>query len=148
MIEILKGKLIESMKSKDRFRTTTIRTIIASLQKNEKDSSKQLTDEDHIIILKGLAKRYRQSITQFSDGGRIDLVDIEKKELAILEEFLPAQATKDQILQVINEIISSMDSSSDYNFGTVMGLAMKKLSGNADGKEVQEAVKKVLGGHN
>ena len=145
MLQLLQGKLIESMKAKDRFRSTTLRNIIAELNRLEKDSDKEISDNDRARTLQSLAKRYKQSIAQFSDGGREELANAERDELAILEEFLPKQLSDEEIKGTISNIVSNIDSPSMADFGKVMGEAMKTLKNNADGTVVQEVVKQILG---
>ena len=144
MLEILQNKLVESIKSRDRFRSNTLRNFIAELKKHEKDSSDRINDDDHIKILQSIAKKYRQSIDQFSDGGRHDLVEAEKKELNILQEFIPKQLSKEEIKNEVMKIASDFDSLTMADFGKIMGIAMSKLKGSADGSAVQSEVKKLL----
>ena len=146
MLELLQDKLVESMKAKDRFRSNTLRNIITELKRQEKDSGKDISEEDSARALQSLAKRYRQSIVQFSEGGRDDLVKSEKDELAILEEFRPKQLSGEEIKDVVSKIVSDIDAPSMSDFGRVMGEAMKVLKENADGSAVQEVVKQKLGG--
>tara|TARA_Y100000590_G_scaffold18340_1_gene21855 strand:+ start:707 stop:1150 length:444 start_codon:yes stop_codon:yes gene_type:complete len=145
MLELLQDKLVESMKAKDRFRSTTLRNIIAELKKLEKDSDKEISDNDRARTLQSLSKRYKQSIAQFSDGGREELAEAEREELTILEEFLPKQLSDEEIKNTISNIVSNIESPSMADFGKVMGEAMKTLKNNADGSVVQGIVKQMLG---
>jgi uncharacterized protein YqeY len=97
-------------------------------------------------VLTGAAKRRKESIEQFAKGGRQDLVDQETKELAIIQEYLPKQLTGDDLMALIRKAIAEASASSLADFGKVMPSVMKEARGKADGKLVQEMVKKLLGG--
>jgi len=144
MLETLQKKLLESIKSRDRFRSNALRNFIAELKKNIKDSKDKMNNDDHIKILQSMAKKYRQSIDQFSNGNRYDLVESEKKELSILEEFLPKMLSNQDIKNEVMKIVSDFESPTMADFGKIMGIVMSNLKGNADGSVVQSELKKLL----
>ncbi len=105
-----------------------------------------LTDEDVISILQKQAKQRKDSIEQYSDAGREDLESAEREEMAIIEEYLPAQASEEEIQSVIDEIVREVGAASIADMGKVMGKAISALRGKADGRRINELVKKSLSG--
>ncbi len=149
----LKDKISEdiksAMKSGDKLRLETLRTIRAALVEKEierRGAAKEMTPEDELGVLTGAAKKRRESIELFGKGGRADLVDQETKELAIIQEYLPRQMSAEEILAVVRGIIAQSGATGPGDFGKVMPLVMKELKGKADGKLVQETVRRTLGG--
>ncbi|MEB3339548.1 GatB/YqeY domain-containing protein [Okeania sp.] len=148
----LKDKITEdikaAMKAKDKVRLETVRSIkkvILEEESNARAAGKDsLTETQEMDILARLAKQRRDSIEQYSQVGRQELADQEAAELAILEEYLPKQLSDDEVAQIIDEIIVQVGASSAKDMGKVMGPAMQKLKGKADGKKVQEMVKSKL----
>jgi hypothetical protein len=103
-----------------------------------------MTAEDELAVLNGAAKKRRESIELFTKGGRTDLVAQENAELAIVQEYLPAQMSADEITAVIRAAIESAGAAGVSDFGKVMPVVMKAVKGRADGKTVQELVRKTL----
>ncbi|RQH26238.1 GatB/YqeY domain-containing protein [Okeania hirsuta] len=145
----LKDRITEdikvAMKAKDKVRLETVRSIkkvILEEEANARAAGKDsLTEAQEMDILTRLAKQRRDSIEQYTKAGRQELADGEAAELAILEEYLPKQLSGEDIAQVVDEIIAQVGANSPKDMGKVMGPAMQKLKGKADGKKVQEAVK-------
>jgi uncharacterized protein YqeY len=138
-----------AMKSGEKLRLETLRTIRAALMEKEielKGNNKTITPDDEIAVLNSAAKKRRESIEQFDKGGRQDLVDQESKELVIIQEFLPKQMTPEEVTEVVDEAVKQTGASSPGDFGKVMPLVMKQVKGKADGKIVQDLVKKRLAG--
>ncbi len=138
----------KAMKSGDRLRLGTLRTLRAALLEKEiekRGSGRPLTPEDEIGVLTGAAKRRKESIEMFQKGGREDLVDQETGELQIIQEYLPTQMSPDELASLIRRVIADTSASSPADFGKVMPAVMKEAKGKADGKTVQEMVRKLLG---
>lgn len=139
-----------AMKSKDKVRLETVRSIKKLLLEKEVSVRPQgqeaLTEAQELEILAQLAKQRRESIEQYGQAGREDLVAQESQELAILEEYLPRQLSDEEVAAIIDEIIAQVGASTPKDLGKVMGPAMQQLKGQADGKKVQELVKSKLGG--
>ena len=139
-----------AMKSKDKVRLETVRSIKKVLIEKEStirgQGQETLTEAQELEILIQLAKQRRDSIEQYQKAGREDLADQEKAELAIIEEYLPKQLSDEEVSVIIDEIITQVGASSAKDMGKVMGQAMQRLKGQADGKKVQELVKAKLGG--
>lgn len=156
----LKAKMMDdlktAMKSGEKQKMTTIRSIQAAIKNKEIDNrvvaadpndkrSQDQKDDDMIIqILKTLVKQRKDSIEQFTAGGRQDLVDQEKAELAIIETYLPQMMSKDQIEEVVKAAIAETKASSAKDMGLVMKAVMAKTQGLADGKLISEVVKSKL----
>ena len=138
-----------AMKARDKIRLETIRSIKKVIVEKETEvrpkGQDQLTPEQELELLAQQAKQRRDAIEQYRNGGRDDLADKEAQELAIIDTYLPAQLSPEEIEAIIDKIIESVGASSPKDMGKVMGPAMKELKGKADGKQVQEIVKAKLG---
>ena len=139
-----------AMKAKDKIRLETVRSIKKVLLEKESDirgeGRDELTPEEEMGILVQQAKQRRDSIEQYTKAGRQDLADQESQELTVIESYLPKQLSDDEVAAVIDEVIQSVGASSPKDMGKVMGPAMQKLKGQADGKKVQALVKAKLTG--
>ncbi|MFH1426847.1 MAG: GatB/YqeY domain-containing protein [Candidatus Kerfeldbacteria bacterium] len=134
--------LTAAMKERDTDRVAVLRLIKSALLNTAKETgAEKLDDATVIATLQREAKKRRESITAFEAGDRMDLADQEKKELAIIEGYLPEQLSEDEIRAAVQAVIGEMGSD---NFGAVMGAVMKKLQGRADGNQVKSVVEKLL----
>lgn len=140
--------LKESLKSGDKSRLNAIRSIRAALLEKEVSirvgGKATLNEEQELEVLMSLAKKRRDAIEQFTAGNRPDLADNEASELSVIEEFLPAPVSDEEVETVIREIVTRTGASSMKDMGKVMGEAMKALKGKADGTKVQNLVKSML----
>ena len=137
-----------AMKSGDKLRLETLRTLRAALMEREiekRGGGPGMTPDDEVGVLTSAAKKRKESIESFAKGGRQDLVDQETKELEIIREYLPKQLTPEEVEQVITTVMEETGSSTAADFGKVMPAVMKQLKGKVDGRLVQELVKKKLG---
>jgi len=148
----LKEKLAEdmkaAMKAREKLRLETLRTLRAALMEKEierRGSDSGVTPEDEVGVLTTAAKRRKESIEQFERGGRSDLVEQETKELAIIQEYLPRQMSVEELTALVKGIIAEIGASSAADFGKVMPAVMKQAKGKAEGRVVQELVRKLLG---
>ena len=137
-----------AMKAKDKVRLQTVRSIKKAILEKEVElrpkGIESLTPEQEIELLSQQAKQRRDSIEQFNNAGRDDLADKESQELAIIETYLPEQASESEIEAIIEGIIADSGASSLKDLGKVMGPAMQQLKGKADGKKIQALVKSKL----
>lgn len=137
-----------AMKAKDKMRLAAVRSIKKAILEKEVDARVQgrdeLTKAEEMELLVQQAKQRRDSIEQYGQAGREDLVEQESQELAVIEEYLPKQLTDAEVTAVITEIISEVGATSPKDMGKVMGPAMQRLKGQADGKKVQALVKEKL----
>jgi hypothetical protein len=137
-----------AMKAKDRVRLDTVRSIKKAILEKEVSlrpkGQDSLTEEQEIELLAQQAKQRRDSIEQYQQANREDLADKESQELTIIETYLPKQLSEEEVNAVLDEIIATVGATSAKDLGKVMGSAMQKLKGKADGKKIQELVKKKL----
>jgi hypothetical protein len=143
--EKINDELKSAMKSGDKLRLETIRSIRALILEFEKSgSSKELTPDDEIKMLTSAAKKRKESIEQFQDANRIELAEKEIQELKIIEEFLPRQLSDDEIFIEVKKIADEIGAKTKEDFPKLMPLAAKNLKGKADGKIIKEIVEKIL----
>jgi uncharacterized protein len=147
----LKEKIVEDMKAAMKGgqtrRLETLRSLKAGMQEKEIAlRPKEMTPEDELGVVMSAAKRRKESIEMFQQGGREDLVAQETEELGIIQEYLPQQLGRPEIERIVREAISQTGAVSAGDFGKVMPLVMKQLKGKADGKLVQDIVKALLAG--
>jgi uncharacterized protein YqeY len=141
--------LKSAMKAGDRIRLETLRTLRAALMEKEiekRGSGKPLSPEDEIAVLTSSAKKRRESMELFEKGGRPELVEQEGKELSIIQEYLPRQMSPEEVMKVIEQAVDTLGASGQSDFGKVMSSVMKELKGKADGRLIQDLVKKRLAG--
>ncbi|MCH7639402.1 MAG: GatB/YqeY domain-containing protein [Bacteroidetes bacterium] len=140
----LSHDLKEAMRAKDRVRLGAIRMLSAAILEKEKSGGGDVTEDDLVAIVQKQAKQRRDSIRQFREGGRNDLVDIEEAELAVIEHYLPAQLSDEEIRTTVQQIVEQTGASEMQDMGRVMGQAMQTLRGKADGNRVRQAVEALL----
>jgi uncharacterized protein YqeY len=145
----LKDKIISdlttAMKAKDANRTSVLRMVKANLMNKQIEKGIDLTDEEITKTLQTLVKQRRDSIEQYEKAGRDELVEKEKAELVVIEDYLPQSASKEEIEKAVEDAISETGAGSIKEMGTVMKAAQAKLAGkSADGKLISEMVKAKL----
>lgn len=144
----LKDQITEDMKTamraKDAPRLLTIRGLLAACKQREVDERIVLDDAAVIAIVDKLVKQRKDSIAQFTAGGRADLVDKEAAELAVLETYLPKRLGADEIAAAVAAIVAELGASGPGDMGKVMGAVKAKLAGQADMGLVSAAVKRTL----
>lgn len=146
--EKINQELKDSMKSGDKLRLETIRSIRALILEFEKSGSgKELNTEEEIKMLSTAAKKRKESIEQFRNANRFELADKEEQELRIIEEFLPKQLSNDELMVEIKKIASEIGAVNKDDFPKLMPLAAKTLKGKADGKIIKDFVEKILSGN-
>lgn len=137
--------LKEAMKSGDKDRLNTIRSIRALILEFEKSgAAKEMTESDELNLLNSAAKKRKESIEQFKNAGRSDLAEKEESELKIILEYLPKQLTEEEIEAEVKKIISQLNAKGKEDFSKVMPAAAKALKGKADGGIVRKIVEKLL----
>ena len=144
MIDNIKAQLKDAMFSKDKTRITALRNFIAKLKAKEIDKKESLNDSESLKVLQSMAKQLKDSIDQYTKGGRTDLADNEKTELNILNEFLPTPLSEEEMSNIIDEAIKTSNASSMQDMGKVMGIAISKMDGRGDGAIVSKMVKEKL----
>jgi len=144
MLDKIKNDLKTAMKSRNKERLNPLRNLVSKIKMKEIEKGEALSDDECLKVCISAAKQVKESITQFEKGGRTDLSENEKKELKVIEEYLPEQLSEDEIIKIINEVIKQTNASSPSDMGKVMGSTMSRLGGQADGKIVQKLVLKEL----
>ena len=137
----LKEQQILAMRAKDKARLGTLRMLLAAIKQIEIDERIELDNDAVTAVVIKSVKQRKDSITQFEKAGRADLVDVEKTELAILQEFLPQPLTSDEVKALIEQAIASTGASGMQDMGKVMGILKKDISGKADMGEVSALVR-------
>lgn len=137
--------LKDAMKSGDKTRLTVVRSIRALILEFEKSGlAKELTPDEEIKMLSTAAKKRKDSIEQFRNAGRTELVEAEESELKILMSYLPKQLDENDIRNEIARLASEIGAKTKDDFPKLMPLVMKELKGKADGKLVRTVVEKFL----
>ncbi|MCX4188448.1 GatB/YqeY domain-containing protein [Methylophaga sp. OBS4] len=134
----------DAMRAKDKPRLGVLRQITASIKQVEVDNRVDLSDDDIIVILTKMCKQRREALEQYENAGRDDLADIEKAELAIIEEFLPEALSEEEIAEAIKAAITETGASSIKDMGAVMNILRPKIQGRADMAAVSGQVKAAL----
>ncbi len=133
-----------AMKSGDKFRTQTLRSLKSALRYAEIEVGTELDDPGLLAVIAKQAKQRRESIVEFQKGGRADLVEQESAELAILEGYLPAQLSEEEIKAKAQAVIAQLGVTDIKGMGQVMKQLMAELQGQADGKVVNQLVRQLL----
>lgn len=137
-------EMITAAKAKDKIRLSAIRMLKTAVHNKEIDLMRPLNETETLQILSGIVKQRKDSIEQFAKGGRIDLVEKETAELKVVQEFMPAQMSDEEVEAIIKKAIAESGAVSVKDMGKVMRVLMPQLTGKADGKTVGEKVKQLL----
>lgn len=138
-------ELKKAIKEGDQTRMDALRSIRAAILEFKKSGiGREINQDDEIKILNSLAKKRKEAIEMYEKGGRTDLADKERKELEIIQSFLPEQMSEGEIRQFLANIIQELKASSPSDLGKIMGRAMKELKGKADGSLVQSIARELL----
>ena len=135
----------DAMRSKDKDRLAALRLILAAFKQKEVDERIELSDEQSISVLNKMAKQHRDSIEQFGQANRDDLIKKEQLELDIIESYLPEKLSEEEVNLLIDEAISETGANSVKDMGKVIGLLKGKLQGQADMGEVSRLIRDKLG---
>ena len=143
---LIKAEMKAAMRAKDKPRLGTIRLIQAEFKRIEVDERIEVSDERAITVLDKMLKQRRDSSQQYTDAGREELAAQEDLEITIIQEFLPAQLSEDEINSMIDDAIAGSDASGMQAMGAVMGQLKPQLQGKADMGAVSQMVKARLAG--
>ena len=145
--EKIGSEITAAMKAKDAGRLSALRMLKAAIMNKGVEKGRDLNDAEVVQVVASLVKQRRDSIEQFQKAGRTDLVEKESGEVKVLEEYLPPAASADEIEAAVAEAIAESGATSPKDMGKVMKAVMPKLAGkNADGRTVNDAVRRKLGG--
>jgi uncharacterized protein YqeY len=143
--DIMEG-IKTAMRAKDTVALESLRAVKSALllAQTETGAKEELSQEEEIKLLQRLVKQRKDSAAIYIQQGRQDLADPEIEQAAIIEKFLPAQLSEEEVEALVKKIIAENGFSGMADMGKVMGIASKELAGSADGKTISSAVKKVL----
>lgn len=136
--------LKEAMRAKDELRTSCLRMVKTAIKNKQIEKGDSLDDQEIQLVISSLVKKTKQSIQEFRKGGREDLAVKEEKELNVLYGYLPEQLDRGEIEKVLRDIIAELSITSPKDLGKVMKVAMTRMAGKAQGKEVNEIAKRLL----
>jgi uncharacterized protein YqeY len=147
LIEQIQKEMTEAMKAKETLRLSVLRGLKTALKNKEIEKMRALNENEEIQVLQTLVKQRKESIEQFTKGGRPELAEQEQAELKIIEAYLPAAISREEIERTVTEMIAETQASSPKDMGRVMKAVMAKFAGKVvDGKLVNEMVRTKLGG--
>ena len=146
LLKKLDEDLITALKKSDKLKLSVLRMAKAAVKNQQIDKGRELQDEEILAIFSTLAKQRRESIEQFSKGGRDDLVQQETLELAILQSYMPAQLSAQEIDDMILQAIKESSAKNEGDMGKVMKMLAPRIKGVADGKWVNSRVRELLHG--
>jgi uncharacterized protein len=147
IVEQIEKDLVGAMKAKEELRLSVLRMSKAALMNKKIELGKPVADPEALAVLRTLIKQRRDSSEQFRKGKRDDLADKEEAEIKIIELYLPAGASAEEIDAAVASAIQETAAASAKDMGKVMKAAMAKLAGkNVDGKQLSERVRARLGG--
>jgi len=143
--EQLKSDLKDAMRNKQIEKRDAIRSINTMIKQIEVDQRVELDDQDIIKLIQKGIKQREEAISQFKDAAREDLIQKEQNQIDIFSLYLPKQLSDEELESIIKDIIQEVNASSMKDMGKIMNPAKEKIGGSADGKRINEMVKKLLG---
>ncbi len=144
LIETIDSDLKQSLKDRDEQRVSTLRMLSAALKNKKIELQKDLEDADVLVVVKAQVKQLKDSLASFKEGGREDLITTAKAELEILEKFMPEAMSSEELEAIVKGIIEETGAAGKEDMGKVMGAAMGKVAGKADGGDVKKMVDQLL----
>ncbi len=144
LLQQLDSDLKTALKGSEKLKLSVIRLVKAAVKNRQIDQGRELSDEEVLAVIASLAKQRRESIEQFSKGGRTDLAEQEEKELAILQSYMPAQLPPEELDRIIREAIQESGAKDEKEIGKVMRVLMPRIKGLADGKAVNSRTRELL----
>ena len=133
-----------AMKAKDKPTLKAVRMILGAIKQKEIDDRIELNDTQVLVVIQKMVKQRKDSISQFSDAGRIDLVEVEESELAIINNYMPKQLTEDEIDAAVTKVIVDSGADSMKDMGRLMGILKSQIDGKADMGLVSQLIKSKL----
>lgn len=142
--ETIRSEMLDATRARDNVRRDTLRLLVAAVENGRIDAGHELSDDEALRVLQKEAKQRRESIVEYRKGNREDLVQQEQQELEIIETYLPAQLSEDEVRLLVEETIAEAGASGPDDLKLVMGPLMKKLEGRADGRVANAIVRELL----
>ncbi|KRF49763.1 hypothetical protein ASG97_17095 [Bacillus sp. Soil745] len=144
LLERLNNDMKQAMKNKEKDKLSVIRMLKASIQNEALKQRQDLTDDEELTVLSRELKQRKDSLQEFENAGRSDLVDKVRTELVYVEAYMPQQLSEEDISKIVNETILEINATSKADMGRVMGALMPKVKGKADGSLVNKLVQQHL----
>ena len=148
-IIMLKEKLMEdlkvSMRNKDEIRKNTVQMVRAAILQIEKDKGIQVEDDKILEIIAKEVKSKKDALNDFEKAGREDLINQTNQEIAVLQEYLPKQLSREEIKAELEKIIAEIGATTMKDMGAIMKEAKAKMGASADGKTINEVAKEIMG---
>lgn len=144
ILDKLTSEMKIAMKAHEKFRVNTIRLLISQIKNAKINFGEDFTPDREIDVLVSAAKQRKEAIEAYNSGGRADLSEVEKKELEIINEFLPKQLSDEEIKKEVASVVQNLGATNMKDLGRVMSEVMKSLKGKADGKKIQMIVRSKL----
>ncbi|RLB17064.1 MAG: GatB/YqeY domain-containing protein [Deltaproteobacteria bacterium] len=138
--------LKDAMRAKDSFRLSCLRMLKSSIKNKQVEIGRELKDEEIQKVISSLVRKSKEAAGEFRAGGREDLATKEEAEAKLLYGYLPEQLTHDKMEEIVREVISELGAEDLKDLGRVMKAAMARMAGRAEGKEVNQIVRQILGG--
>lgn len=144
MFDKVKSDLLASMKEQDKFKLGVLRMLKSALQMEQINLGHDLTDEETLTVIRREVKKRNSSIQEYEKFGKIDTVQDLKHEVEILESYLPAMLSDEEVEKIINEVIETFENPDIKSMGKIISLVKEKTNGNADMSKVSALVKERL----
>jgi len=144
LIKRIEQEIAQAMRDHDELRRDTLRLALSELRSAEKDLLRPLSSQEELQVLQRERKRHVESADAFRDGGRPEQAEREQAELAVLEEFMPAPLSEEELEEIVDTAIAEVGATSIRDLGRVMADVMPQVSGRADGSVVSQLVREAL----
>jgi hypothetical protein len=144
LIARIEGELKDAMRARDEERTSTLRLTLAALRSAEKELGRALKEDEELQVLQRERKRRTEAAEAFRSGGRAERADLEDRELAVIEEFMPEPLGEEELERIVDDAIAETGATSLRDLGRVMADVMPQVAGRADGSTVSQLVREKL----
>lgn len=140
----LTSDMVSAMKNRDKETLATVRMLKAAVQNEQIEQGHDLTPDEEVAVMAREYKQRKESLEEFKQANRQDLVDKTEAEMKVVEKYMPKQLSAEEVQKIVAETIEQTGAAGMKDFGKVMGAVMPKLKGQADGKVVNQTVKAEL----
>jgi uncharacterized protein YqeY len=144
LIARIEGELKDAMRARDEERTSTLRLTLTALRSAEKELGRELKEDEELQVLQRERKRRTEAAEAFRSGGRDERADLEQRELAVIEEFMPEPLGEEELERIVDDAIAETGATSLRDLGRVMADVMPQVAGRADGSTVSQLVREKL----
>jgi uncharacterized protein YqeY len=144
LIARIERELKDAMRARDEERTSTLRLTLAALRSAEKELGRALKEDEELQVLQRERKRRTEAAEAFRGGGRDERADLEERELAVIEEFMPEPLGEEELERIVDDAIAETGATSLRDLGRVMADVMPQVAGRADGSTVSQLVREKL----